>query len=277
VVTVHGIDDERGVVLVGDLAGQPVPVPIADFAAARARIKKFRNRLLAVSGDASAVPALRALVCAGLDACNRGLAGDGAVANARRNFTLDALGDLADRMTASGRDSWAKQIPPGLRFWNVLSMAHHFVTQGFTGHGGAGGGLCRPLFAEFLDDAAGILRDRRLDDAAAGYRALGTRWTEFANAALPAGVPLFDKARKLMAKRAELRGGTVDAKALDALTKAEASLQALAMEAGDCFPLSEEQAAALRSDLAARLRELYREEARLHDLVGQTVAEPIAA
>ncbi len=49
------------------------------------------------------------------------------------------------------------------------------------------------------------------------------------------------------------------------------------MAAGDCFPLSEEQASALRIDLAARLRELYREEVRLHAVIGRVVAEPIAA
>ncbi len=277
VVTVHGVDDTRGVFLVGDLAGRPIPVPVADFAAARARIKKFKNRLIAVSDEAAATPSLPGIVREGLAACHRGLGGEGAVANARRNFTLDALGDLADRMTSNGRDSWAKQIPPGARLWNVLTMAHHFVAHSVSDDGGMGGGLCRPLFAEFLGEAAEILRDGRLSEAAAGYRALGARWTEFANAALPAGVPLFDKARKLMTKRAELRRGNIDAKAISALAKAEATLQELAVEAGDCFPLSEEQAALLRTDLAARIRELYREEVRLHDLLGRTIAEPIAA
>ena len=276
VVTVHGVDDTRGVVLIGDLAGRPIPVPAADFAAARARIRKFKNRLIAVTGDAGATPSLPDLVREGLAGCYRGLAGEGAIANARRNFTLDALSDLADRMTANGRDSWAKQIPPGARFWNVLTMAHHFVAHAFSDQG-TGGGLCRPLFAEFLDEASGILRDTRLGEAAAGYRALGVRWTAFANAALPAGVPIFDKARKLMTRRAELRAGNIDAKAINALAKAETSLQDLAMEAGDCFPLSEEQSAALRTDLAARVRELHREEVRLHEQLGRIVAEPIAA
>jgi hypothetical protein len=62
---------------------------------------------------------------------------------------------------------------------------------------GSGGGNLRGLYAEFLDEAAGLLDVPALGKAAAAYREAAARWHEVAETALPAGREPFAEARRL--------------------------------------------------------------------------------
>jgi hypothetical protein len=232
VVVVYGIEDGHAVV--GDLYADPVRVPLEVLARARARIAKQRHRLITVGPAPEARPALA-------DAAREGL-GAGAAALAtepRRNFSLQAIADLADRMTATrGANAWATVFPVGRLRWIGLTSLHRFVETFFTG-----GGLLRPLgaaaLAEIGPDGA---------EVAERYAALGAQWTALARAALPDEVPLLGEARRLQEQPA-----TDPAAAADVAAR----LDELARRAAESFPLAEAAAAAQLADLSARLRSIH--------------------
>ena len=101
-------------------------------------------------------------------------------------------------------------------------------------YSGTGGGLYRPLFAEFLAEAAGALDDRKLKALSDRYAELGRQWSALADAALPDAVPAFRKAKEQLAQEAkvepEMTGG---------------------------FPLGDAESAALRRELKGRVAALY--------------------
>jgi hypothetical protein len=265
VVTVYRID-EAGTALVGDLTDEPIPVPLAALAEARAGIKKDRNRLLRVTGVPGPID-LAAAVRDGLRACVAGLTGEGAPKSARSQFSLDAIGRWAERLHGSkDKERWERVFPPGGRLWQGLVSVHEYIE-----HYGTGGGLCRPLFADFLTEASVALGRPELRSLAERYADLGRAWGELAEAALPDDVPELREARELHALKAELRvSGGPDA--VDAVRAAWDRLGELGRQARDKFPLTDADCAALRARLQARVAALYEGERAAHAALAETAA-----
>ncbi len=266
VITVYSIDDARKSALIGDLTDEPIEIALSDLAVARGRIKKFKNRVMTIPAGESPKP-LSGMVRSGLGACHHGLLGK-PVKGYPATFNLDAFKLLARRMHGSTeKESWGRVFPRGHRLWQALTSMHEFIENYHTG-----GGLCRPIFAEFLAEAADILGDGRLKPLADLYAELGRGWSALAEAALPDGVPLFRKARKLFAERADLisAGDPSRLDELRAAWKREAELQA---EARSCFPLSESQCDGLLADLAQRVMALHEGEVAAHAALGEIVEE----
>lgn len=250
VVTVYREDGDDGV-LIGDMTDNPVRLAMSDLTAARVRIKKHKCRLLQIDPrtDAGAKPDLKALVSSGLRRC-RDVLLKPVMKMAPANFKLDALRDWAERIDATrGKDAWARVFPPGKHLWTALTSVHDFIENY-----GTGGGLCRPVFAEFLDTSAQLLKDQRLASLAGRYRKLGAAWSALADAALPPGVPMFARARELLDARSELLTAEPDGQATSAIWS---ELDALKQQAGNTFPLSDEDCRALRHDLRDRVLSLH--------------------
>jgi hypothetical protein len=245
VVAVHGVDDAAATALVGDLADDPVPVPLTDLARARGRIKKFKNRLLAVD-RAPGSPDLATLVRSGIRNCI-----DGLTTCKMKNFRLDAFANWAERLDGSkAADSWEKMFPPGHRLYQGLWSMTEYIE-----YYGTGGGLFRPMFAEFLDEAGTALSDPALKTAAARYAELGRGWTALAEAALPAQVPELAETRALLARRSEHRAEGAGASAeVAACWKA---LDEQAQRLKRRFPLDAAASTALRRDLKQRVTGLH--------------------
>ena len=249
VATVHAIDDSAGTALVGDLGDELIPVPLAELADARGRVKKDRNRLLALE-PSTGVPDLETLVRAGLAACADGLT------NARmKNFTLQAFATWADRLDGSrAPDAWERIFPPGPHLFQGLKSIAEYVE-----HNGTGGGLCRPLFAEFLAEAGSALNDRALTALGRRYAELGREWTALADAALPDEVPAFRRAKELL-------GRTVEAERSEAgpddagLPECRKAMEAFAARMKEGFPLDAAAGTALRRELKRRVMALYEAE-----------------
>lgn len=240
-----------GEALIGDLADEPVSLPTRALTVARGRIKKDKFRIMTLEAPKK-TPDLRAALADGLAVGARGL-----VSGRIKNFTLAAFGTWADRLYGGkGKESWEAMFPPGPRLWRGLTSIHEFIE-----HFGTGGGLMRPLFAETLHEAAGLLKRPALARLAREYAALGTAWTELADHALPDAVPLFVEARDLMARRTELvysgPDGTEDAAGV------WSRLETLGQRSAKGFPLGEAEAAALRRHLQERVRALHATETRL--------------
>ena len=246
---VHAIDDAAGVALVGDLADDLIPIPLARLAEARGRTRKDKNRLLALEPSGK-VPGLEKLVHDGIAACANGLT------NARmKNFTLAAFATWADRLDGSkAADSWEKLFPPGPHLYQGLRSITEYVE-----HNGTGGGLCRPLFAEFLEEAGSALNDRKLAALAARYGELGREWSALADAALPDAVPLFRDTKDMLGRRVELRSEERDSTG-PAVAACEKAMEASAAAMKDGFPLDAAASTALRRELKRRVAALYEAE-----------------
>lgn len=263
IITVYSVEESAGTALIGDLTDDPITISMADLTAARGRIKKDKYRLLAVAASKGRQD-LPAAVASALRACLDGFAGADAPKSARRNFTLDALVTWADRLTSTtDKDRWERVFEPGRRFWDGLNSVHKYIE-----YYGTGGGLCRPLMADFLEEAARILRKPAIGKLSAEYAALGHQWSDLADAALPESVPAFDAARKLHARAAELfhSGGTIEEK-----QACSAELADLADKAAQRFPLSDAECAALRADLSDRVRALHAAEVAALDHLRECV------
>lgn len=253
VVTVLGMDD-AGTVRIADLADEPVEVPREAFAAARARIAKQKNRLLWLEGSPAAFD-LRAAVDDALTACHEKL-----VKQRIRNFTVDTFADWADRLEASkGKESWAVMFPQGHKLFAGLRWGHEYIE-----HDGTGGGLCRPLFASFLDEAAKALSDEKLARAAEAYRALGEEWSALADALLDETIPLLAETRRVIIERQEVQAAGASP---DELREHWARLEALSERARDELRLDEERARALRHGLAERVRAIHAHEREALELL----------
>jgi hypothetical protein len=263
VVEVYNIGDQDSTALIGDLADDPISIPLADLAQARARIKKFKHRLMAVAAAPVSID-LGALVRAGLERCHAGLLHP-SLPGAQNNARLDALRVWARRMHGSNdKERWERVYRPGGNLWRGLCSIYDFVE-----HYGTGGGLCRPLFADFLAEAGEALGDQRLGALAERYAELGRGWSELAEAALPDDVPELREAKQLYVRKAELvnAGGSVEE-----IRAAWARLAELEGQAREQFPLTDRESSELRARLQARIMALYEGEVAAHAAIPGAIA-----
>jgi hypothetical protein len=169
-----------------------------------------------------------------------------------KNFTLDAFSTWAERLSGStAADSWAQVFPRGKHLFTGLWSIHQYVDYYYTG-----GGLCRPMFAEFLAEAGSVLDDPALTRAGERYAELGREWSALAEAALPAAVPAFRKAGEALARLGELYHSE-GAGATDEIRECWAKIEAIGAKIGKAFPLGEAECDALLRDLQGRVRALH--------------------
>jgi hypothetical protein len=249
VVTAYQVQDDR--VLIGDLTDEPIAIPSEAFAAARARIKKQKNRLLSAD-QCTGKHNLEKLVRDGLAACADGLV-EAKMGSMRTNFRLDALGAWADRLHGSkDAESWERIYAAPENLWRALTGMYEYIESY-----GSGGGLCRTIFADGLAEAADALGQGPLRALAKRYADLGAQWTALAEAALPNDVPIFTRARDLTTRRAELLHAGAPG---DAIANVWSELGELQARAKAHFPLSDRAVTELRASLQKRVRALHDDE-----------------
>ena len=254
VVTVYCLDETHA--LIGDLLDEPVEITAAELAASRARIKKQKHRIMTVAPTQQLD--LRAAVRAGIRACYEGLA-----RQRIKNFTLDAFKTWAANIHGSrGKQSWAHLFPPGHRLWFALTWVYDCIEHQHTG-----GGLLRPLYADFFAEAADALHDDALRQLAAHYAELGQSWSDIASAALPDDVPACREAKALMARKEALLL-TEGAAATDEIKRIWTRLDELQETARADFPLTATECTHLLSDLQQRIRRVYDLECAAHEALG---------
>jgi Domain of unknown function (DUF4872)/Butirosin biosynthesis protein H, N-terminal len=260
VITVYAIDHLAGTALIGDLTDEPISIPLPALAHARTRIKKDRQRILSIT-DTGTLPTLHELVHAGLEACHTQLLHPtlpGSLGNAR----LAVLETWADRLHGSkGRESWERIFQPGPNLLRGLCAIYDFIE-----HYGTGGGLCRPIFSEFLAEAATALNQPALAALAEQYRVLGAAWSNLADAALPDDIALLHNAKSLLARKAELIHAGGPQPELAAVWQ---ELGQLEQQAHDSFPISAASASELRVGLRTQILDIYQQEHAAHTAIAQ--------
>lgn len=245
--------NEDDTALIGDLTDAPIRISLTDLARSRARIKKQKHRLLSLpEATAKGKPDLKGLVQDGLRRCHEILQHP-TMPGMKSNAKLEMLQTWAKRLHGSkDKESWEEIFKPGANLWRGLTWIYDCIENY-----GTGGGLCRPLFAEFLQVAGTALKDTKLTALSKQYGALGRQWSELAEAALPDDVPLMRSAKELMTKRRELLHDGAPAEDVRAVWQ---GLGELAKQASQQFPLSATDCADLRAQLQQRVLALYESE-----------------
>lgn len=190
-VVVLGFDEEADRVSIADRARVPLHVSTGELAAARAKVKKFRHRVLTLGmpdddriGDA---------VLAGIQDSIQ-LYTEKPPKGARHNFGFAAYQRWADALRKPKmRGSWEKEFPPGRKMFagleSVFSDTHTYGKEGYAE---------RDVFADFLDEAALILERPSLHEAAAQFRTSGLAWRDLGKLLLPDAIAPWGEARRLM-------------------------------------------------------------------------------
>ncbi|NEK57937.1 BtrH N-terminal domain-containing protein [Geodermatophilus sabuli] len=232
-----------GVVLLDDECLAPTPVDAAAFAAARAAHRASRHRMLVVEPPAApvdVVPGIRAALAVTV----HDLTGDvmpNAFAGA---FGLRGLAKWADAVAdRRGRSGWARRFASGPSFGTAMRRLHDCLTTDLSSPG-----AMRPLYADFLDTAAGLLDEPALAEAAARYAAAGQLWAGIAEEAVSGPLAPY---RALVERRLELL--------LDQGSAATDQLRQLAAEARrltDGLELAEADRLAQLDRLAAQAAEV---------------------
>jgi hypothetical protein len=256
-VLVHGFDEAAGVAHVSDTGATSLPVPAAELAAARDGICTHKNRTLVVEAPA-APPDLKAAIREGLRDCWQGL-----LEPKMGSLGLSGFEKWIDQIANSkSKDGWPRVLPGGLLF-EVLRLLYYWVETS-----GTGGGNFRGLYADFLDEAAGVLPAEGLRDLAGQYRDLARAWTDLANAwskladaYLPSMLKPFRQARDLLVKMHELfqqKG----AKGLKGMAKVHELLSTMGAGVEQDFPLDAAESLAVLEGLRDRLVHIVAAERR---------------
>jgi Butirosin biosynthesis protein H, N-terminal/Domain of unknown function (DUF4872) len=259
-VTVYGIDEPAGVALVDDRNRAPLTVGLEALAAARARVGSYRHRLLVLDAPAAELDTdgLRAAVRAGLAEQVEHLG------RPSESFSLPAFRKWA-RLLVDTRNAkaWPRVFADRVSLFDACLSVYENLEPA----AGPDGGNLRGLYAEFLDEAAGLLDAPALGDAAAAYRAAAARWRAVADVALPADREPFAEARRLTDRlQAQVEAG--DAARREAAGTA-ARLWALRDRWRPAFPGDDADVEALLADLAAAVTAACQaEEAALQRLAG---------
>ncbi len=178
-VVVAGHADGR--LYVEDIGEAPWSITEERFAAAWSGHKKGRHQRTTVTPGAPVdLPtALRAAIATTVAHLTGPVLGNSFDAN----FGFSGMGRLAaalrDERTKTG---WLKRFAGAGAFATVVPRLHDCVEVQYTAPGGT-----RPLYADFLDEAAGILADKRLAEAAALFRESGEAWSHLAGRAAETG------------------------------------------------------------------------------------------
>jgi hypothetical protein len=199
-VTVYGIDDDAGTALVDDRNRAPLTVSLDALAAARARVVSYKRRLLVLDAPAAELDGdrLRRAVRDGLAEQVEHLS------QRSDSFSLPAFRKWA-RLLGDGRNAkaWPKVFADRVSLFDAcLSVYENLEPVGWDG------GNLRGLYAQFLDEAAGLLEAPDLGKAAAAYREAEAAWQVVAETAVPADREPFAEARRLSVRlQAQVEAG----------------------------------------------------------------------
>jgi hypothetical protein len=254
-ILVYGYDATADQVCIADRARVGLTVTTGELAQARGRAKNNKHRLITLEApDPAKLPAA---VSAGIWDCIR-LYTEAPPKGSRTNFGLAALRHWAMLLTQpKSRMSWEREFPAGVKMLSGLTNAFgDIVLFGKGEHDYAE----RRRYADFLDEAAIILRRPGLREAGQQFRAAAEGWRALAWELLPDGVEPLRETRTLMLRRhtaflAQGNDALAEMKAIDErLAATRASIAA-------DFPLTPLEVVSFRARLAEHIMAIHNIEA----------------
>ena len=196
---VYGHDGESA--FIADRASVPLKVGAEALEIARARVKKTKFRAISLEA-----PSEGKLVKAAQEAIGQCIAifTESPPRGTTKNFGLSAYQHWSDMLTNTrNKQSWKRFFP---------SDSGHF--SAIAGHGpfpglldaiwaGKDGGAERNRYADFLDEGALLLMNKRITKAAELFRQSHQAWVQLAEALAPEHMPTLNEATKLIQMRSD--------------------------------------------------------------------------
>jgi hypothetical protein len=248
-IVVYGFDEKADSVWIADRAQVPLTVTTGELAAARARVKKVKYRVLTLEPP---IPdKLPGAVRQGIADCIK-LYTEDPPKGAKDNFGFAAYKRWADLLVKpKARLSWEKEFPPGVKMYAGLTSAFADIMLF-----GKDGNAERDLYAGFLDEASLVLDNPALKEVARQFRVSAEAWNALACALLPDEVAPFSETRELMLRKHRLfleRGG----EALPEIHQIDARLREIKAAVSDEFPLDQGEVMAMREELQSHVMEVH--------------------
>lgn len=266
---VLGLETDGKSVAVADRSSQPLHLSMAELTVARGRVKdeKYRLITLDVPQTAKLAGAVHKGICQTIS-----LFTEEPPRGARDNFGFAAYDKLAELLVNTrNKQSWERFFAPGIRMYHALAGspvqpgAYHWVNTW-----GSADGADRGLYADFLLEAAQILKKPALNESADKFRESHKLWLAFADALLPDDIPLLGESKKLIQRRHHLFIGEGES-ALSEIKQINTRLDELLALSEKDFPLSNVQAAGLRSNLRDILLKIKTVEGQAVDLLQRAI------
>ena len=266
---VLAVETDGESVTVADRSSQPLHLSMADLTKARGRVKEDKYRLITL--DAPQTTKLAGAVHKGI--CQTiSLFTEEPPRGSRDNFGFAAYDKLAEmQVNTRNKQSWERFFAPGVRMYHALAGspvqpgAYHWINIW-----GAADGAERGLYADFLLEAAQILKKPSLKESAEKFRESHKLWLKFADALLPDDIPLLGESKKLIQRKHELFIKEGDA-ALPEIRQINSRLNELLTQSEADFPLSNAQAAELRANLRDGLLKIKTAEQQAVDLLQSAI------
>jgi hypothetical protein len=246
-VPLLAIESDGNFATVADRSSQPLRISMADLTKARGRVKEDKYRLMTL--DAPQPTKLAAAVQKGISQAIA-LFTEKPPRGARHNFGFAAYAKLAELLVNTrNKHSWERHFAPGVRMYHALAGspvqpgAYQWVNTWVSADGAD-----RGLYADFLIEAAQILKKPALKESAGRFRESHKLWLKFADALLPDEVAMLAESKKLIQEKHDLfiQKGEI---ALPEIKQINARLNELLEQSKVDFPLSNTQAAELRANL----------------------------
>lgn len=192
-VVVYGMEGDD--VLVGDLGDSVIRMSMEELTEARNSNYAPKFRTVVIS-EATAKPQLRETLSDRIRVtCSQMLEGLGIA-----NFGLAALNKWAQMLTnTKNKKGWPNCFPGGPPLHGAMSSVFGQIELR-----GYGGSAFRGLYADFLDQAAGVLKKSALKKVAEQFRESEASWRAISDAALPDSIPLLKETREALTRRSVL-------------------------------------------------------------------------
>lgn len=246
---VYGYDEAADTVWIADRAQVPLTISTAELAAARARVKKTKFRLVTL--DPPQPEKLKTAVQAGLWDTIK-LFTEKPPKGSRHNFGFAAYRHWAEMLVKpTGRGSWAAEYAPGRALYAVLTSAFTDIALF-----GKADWADRDLYANFLLEAAALLGKPALADIAPQFRASALAWAELGRALFPDDAPLLGETRELLQRRHDVFR-TQGSAALAEIEAINGRLTAIKQTIAQEFPLSSAETAVLRQNIRAHVQTIH--------------------
>jgi hypothetical protein len=252
-LVVYGYDGDT--VHIADRSHAPLTASTADFNKARARIKKDKFRMMTLTAPDPAK--LKEAVQKGIWQSVQ-LYTEKPPKGAKTNFGFEAYRHWAAMLTNTRNpQSWERFFSAGSKLWAaLLGSGFNPGLVGWVHTWGFGDGFERGAYADFLDEAAGLLKRPKLKAAAGLFRQSRKAWLELACAALPDDVPLCREARELTLKSKALFVQQGNA-SMDERQQINTRLKAIREAVAKSFPLSDAQVIHMRQQMSALVMKIH--------------------
>jgi hypothetical protein len=181
--------------IVGDLGQSVARISVEELEEVRHSHYAPRFRSVTIK-DAPAKPDIREMVSQRIQlSCRQMLEGLGIA-----NFGLGAFKKWAGMLTnTKNKKGWSQCFTDGSALQRAMSSVYGQIELR-----GNGGSAFRGLYADFLDQAAGVLKKPGLKKVANQFREAEASWHKVALAALPDSLPVLKETRRSLERRATL-------------------------------------------------------------------------